>query len=931
MAAVLGLAGVYFGAAKLGLSLSFAVEQVTLVWPPTGIALAAVLLLGHRVWPGIWLGAFAANALVHEPLATACAIAVGNTLEALTGAWLLRRVGFRTTLDEVKDVLALAALAAVASTMVSATIGTASLLVSGLHPWTAFGYIWWAWWIGDAISALVVAPILLTGAAWLRRPSWHRLGEAFALLALLVVAISLVGSNVARWIFAAAPPRFVVFPFIIWGALRFGPPGAAAVTFISAAVSVWGTLRGSGSWASEPVETGLIILHFYFGVVAISGLLLAAAGAQRRRAEEAARRSEQHLRAVIDSARTGSWSYDAMTGQVRWSEQVEAIHGLPPGGFGGTVEAYAADIHAEDRERVLRGIAASVETGIDHDLEYRIVRPDGELRWIHGQGRVLNDGQGRAVGMTGLCTDITERKRAEEALQESETRLKSIIDSAMDAVVTIDQQERIRFFNAAAEQMFRCERGEAIGSPLERFIPVAVRGTHHEHIRRFGRAGVTSRTMGTLRTLRALRADGEEFPMEATISQTSVGGEKLFTVIIRDVSERVQAEQEREALLARELKAHAELQALNRAKDEFLAVLGHELRNPLAAMSAAISVLNRLGFPGDATARLREILSRQARQLRRLVDDLLDVARLESGKLSLQRHAVDLRAVAERCVAAFQETERGRRHRMETTGGPALVAGDPARLEQIVANLVDNAVKFTPAGGRIGVSVEGDGDCAVLHVRDTGVGIAPGNLSRIFEPFVQAEPGIGRAQGGLGLGLPLVARLVRMHGGTVSAASPGPDQGSEFTVRLPLLDCLPTAAARGGSTARSSVPRRLLIVEDNADARDALTLLLEMWGHSVEAAEDGLRGREQLLTSQPDIALVDLGLPGLDGYALAREVRAKLGEAAPYLVALTGYGQPEDRRRARLAGFDAHLVKPVDEHELLSLVAAVPPREAPDR
>jgi signal transduction histidine kinase/CheY-like chemotaxis protein len=374
-------------------------------------------------------------------------------------------------------------------------------------------------------------------------------------------------------------------------------------------------------------------------------------------------------------------------------------------------------------------------------------------------------------------------------------------------------------------------------------------------------------------------------------------------------------------LLAGEQSARAEAEAASRAKDEFLAMLGHELRNPLGAISNATRVLHEIG---DQATRLQDIIGRQTQHLARLLDDLLDVSRLTMGKIALSRRAVDLREVVRDSLGVLEQEGKTDRHDVHVIAEPALVDGDPTRLEQIVRNLLDNALKYTPPGGRVNVTVSRDGEEAVLRVTDTGAGIPAEVLPRIFDLFVQAERSLERSMGGLGLGLTLVKRLVELHGGSVSAWSAGPEQGSEFVIRLPILpdaDGLPDPVAL---PVAAGPELRVLVVEDNRDAREGLRMLLEAWGHQVEEAEDGQRGLDLALGSRPDVALVDVGLPVLDGYQVAQAIRGAPGGERLLLVAVTGYGQPEDARRAREAGFDAHLVKPIDPDELRRLLRRRP-------
>ncbi len=363
------------------------------------------------------------------------------------------------------------------------------------------------------------------------------------------------------------------------------------------------------------------------------------------------------------------------------------------------------------------------------------------------------------------------------------------------------------------------------------------------------------------------------------------------------------------------------LRAADRRKNEFLATLAHELRNPLAPLRYAIDAF-RLG--GDSPAdlgRIREVMDRQVKQMARLVDDLLDMSRISQGKLELRKAPFDLRPALEQAVQMNAPLVAARGHDLSVglPAEPLPVDGDHARLLQVFVNLLNNAAKYTPEGGRITLAAAREGGEAVVRVSDNGAGIAPGMLPHIFELFTQIDVGPERREGGLGIGLSLVRRLVELHGGSISAASPGVGRGSEFVVRLPALAGPPPGPAPAGA---ASPPQRrhVLIIEDNGDARESLAMLLRILGHRVDVAEDGPDGADAALALRPQVALIDIGLPTLDGYAVAGRVRAALGQGV-LLVALTGYGQPEDRERALAAGFDAHIAKPVEMEELQRILA----------
>lgn len=382
----------------------------------------------------------------------------------------------------------------------------------------------------------------------------------------------------------------------------------------------------------------------------------------------------------------------------------------------------------------------------------------------------------------------------------------------------------------------------------------------------------------------------------------------------------------RAALALDNARLYHEVQEALRRKDEFLAMLAHELRNPLAAISNAGQALGQQDAADSHTHHLAGVIGRQIRHLSRLVDDLLDASRFTRGCIELRKHPVELRPIVEGAVETARPLLEQQSHHLTVSipAEPVLLEADATRIEQVLTNLLDNAAKFTAPGGRIDLSAEVESGEAVLKVRDNGPGIAPELLPHIFELFVQEDRSLARPHGGLGIGLTLVRSLVERHGGKVEAHCEAPGQGSELVVRLPLLSPPPAAAKRSSlpsETPAEQSPARVLLVEDNVDSADALAELLRMWGHEVEVVHDGATAVERACATRPNVVLLDIGLPGMDGYQVAGRLRSTPCLEGALLVALTGYGQETDRRRSAAAGFDRHLVKPVDLGELQRLVA----------
>src|SRR5207302_6707415 len=455
-------------------------------------------------------------------------------------------------------------------------------------------------------------------------------------------------------------------------------------------------------------------------------------------------------------------------------------------------------------------------------------------------------------------------------------QLANVIGSAMDAVITVDQDQRIAIFNSAAEKMFGCSTAEAIGQPIDRFIP-----EHREHIRSFGETRVTKRSMGALGALSGVRANGEEFPIEASISQIELEGRKLYTLILRDITGRKRAEEEREQLLAREHEARAEAEIANRIKDEFLATLSHELRTPLTAILGWLSIMRSQPLDTKTTEHAIETIERNARIQAQLIEDLVDVSRIVGGKLNLDMQPVNLLPVIEAAIEVVRPAAEAKGVALRVKHDPSagLVSGDAARLQQVIWNLLSNAVKFTSQGGSVEVSLGRAERSAEIVVRDTGIGIAPEFLPHVFERFRQAESPLTRSQRGLGLGLAIVRHLVELHGGSVSAESPGENQGATFTIRLPRASALRTDASatesnRAAGFEQSLAGLRVLVVEDEPDARELISLALKRSGAEVQAVASAKEALSNLQVFTPDVLLSDIGLPAESGYDLIRQVRS---------------------------------------------------------
>jgi len=621
---------------------------------------------------------------------------------------------------------------------------------------------------------------------------------------------------------------------------------------------------------------------------------------ERKRAEQAARARDETLALALEAGGMGTWEVDLRADALHCADALAAILGVPAAEMRRGSD-FTLMVVEEDRPRHRAAVQRLISRG-DAEVEFRIRRPDGEVRWLHGRGRLVSGGA-RAIAF-GVAHDITAAKRTELALRESETRLQLAFAAgrmgAWDWDVTRDAVHW-------SEGMY-----ELLGLPRDappssaRFMAMildADRPTVEAAVTRSLVAG------DFVEEFRMRRADGRTIWVAARgAALRDADGRALRLLGANfDITDRKAAEAERDQA--------------SRRKDEFLAMLAHELRNPLAAIGAAAAVLPETAADARAAA-AAGVIGRQVRHLARLVEDLVDLAQIERGRVDLRREPTELQAVVHQALEQVEPViaAHAQSVALRAPDVPVHVLGDATRLAQVFANLLSNAAKYSPQGARIDVALAPHGDAVEVAVEDSGVGIDAAMLPHLFEPFTQGPRTLDRAEGGLGIGLAVVKSLVELHGGSVHAASGGSGQGARFTVRLPRLDVV-SAPLATAACAPASAARRVLVVDDNADAAESLAMLLQIHGHTVEVALDAEAALAAAARFAPDVALLDIGLPGMDGYALAATLRADPARAGMKLVALTGYGRPQDRERSHAAGFDQHLVKPVDETALARCLA----------
>ncbi|MBX9678472.1 MAG: PAS domain S-box protein [Gemmataceae bacterium] len=642
--------------------------------------------------------------------------------------------------------------------------------------------------------------------------------------------------------------------------------------------------------------------------------------ATREKVEADLRANEEHQRVLVEQVKDFAiFRLDIEGKPTTWNEGVCRVLGFEEDEFVGrhvTPDMFLPeDVRAGIPERELEYAAQHGAASNDRWMR----RKDGAAFWASGMTTRLLDHAGKLIGYTKVLRDLTEKKLAEDAAMEASARLKAIVDTAVDGIITIDGHGMIESMNPAALKLFGYPSNEVVGKNVAVLMPKPDSGEPDAFLAEYYRTG-EPKTIGPNREVAARRSDGSTFLAELAVSETRLDGRRVFTGIVRDVTERKLVE--------------AEMHDADRRKNEFLATLAHELRNPLAPIRNGIYML-RVSQEQQNTEMFDSTLNMMDGQIRhmvRLIDDLMDLSRISRGKVQLRKDRIELAWAINDAVETSRPAIEERQHNLvvELPDQPIYLDADTVRVSQVLANLLNNAAKYTEPGGTIRLSArcepEAKGMCdyAVLRVADNGIGIPPEQLPNIFELFVQVDRASKYAPGGLGIGLSLVRGLVELHGGTVEAHSEGSGKGSEFTVRLPALPLKPRTMASHTDEMPilQSIPCRILVVDDNRDSADSLAAVLNAAGHLTAVAYDGLKAAALSEEFQPEIALLDIGLPGLTGHELASEIRRQAAGRDCLLVAMTGWGQDEDRKKSMEAGFDAHLVKPVDLADVHALVHA---------
>ncbi|MFZ2313780.1 MAG: PAS domain S-box protein [Methylobacter sp.] len=629
---------------------------------------------------------------------------------------------------------------------------------------------------------------------------------------------------------------------------------------------------------------------------------------KRKQAEEALRESQMDLNHAQAVAHIGNWRMDICNNRLELSDENFQIFGIPKG-TPLTYQSFLDCVHPEDRLFVDAAWKDAL-TGKSYDIEHRVIVGQ-KVKWVRELAVLEFDENGSVRGAFGTTEDITDIKSSQEALQHERAFLRQVIDAAPSMIFVKDREGRYLLGNEAVAQAYGTRPESLVGLTDENLNPNDDEVTHFYQD---DLDVINNRKPKRILEDKLTHADGSIHwysTVKIPLLDDDASCNKLLGVAT-DITDRKRAEEA--------------LQLADRRKDEFLAMLAHELRNPLAPIRNAVQLL-KMKEASDATLTWsRNVIDRQVTHLARLLDDLLDVARIMQGKITLKTERFELVDIVNNAVEASYPLIESRSQDLIISKAttPQWIEGDRVRLAQALSNLLNNAAKYTSEGGKITLSTMEEGSNAVIEIRDTGIGIAPDTLPHIFDLFTQADHSLAHSQGGLGIGLTLVRQLVEIHGGTITAASDGIGQGSLFTVRLPTLSMDSTASKPALPESELPISQfRILVVDDYTDAAESLTMLLQAEGHEVEMANCGIKAIELAQVFHPQVVLLDIGLPDLDGYEVAKRLRALPETRNTILIALTGYGQTEDREFSKSAGFNYHLLKPLNFEELSTLLTTL--------
>jgi PAS domain S-box-containing protein len=917
------LSAFYFAGGLLGKEAAFAEGAIALVWPPSGIALAAICLFGYRFWPGVAIGALLFSFMQDRPWIFMLGTAIGNTAGALVCHYLLERfVQFKPSMERVRDVAGFVGLACLLGTTVNALFNSVSLFYTGDVTWDQLFQVTLEWWVPNAMGALVVTPIIMSFGS----PSFIQWNTQLFVEA-AVCSVGLIGGTAISFNSWYAygiqnyPFAYLPYPFLVWGALRFGQRGATAGTLIVTAFSISSLLQGRGPFVTGGVERdSLMLIGTYISILAVTNLMLAAAATERKVAEEAARKSEAMFLLISENVGDMIAVTDATGRRLYNSPYYARIFGNQAN-LSGT-DAFE-QIHPEDRDMVKRTFHETISTGVGKRIEYRFLLPDKSIRYIESLGNYVKGDHGELAKLVSISRDITDRKRDEEQLRLLASAVRFADDTIFITNAELDLPgPTIVFVNPAFTRMTGFGADEVIGQTPRILYGNKTDRQVLERVRDSLVQGHVARGEAV-----CYRKDGSEFYSEWHVEpiKNETGETTHYLTIQRDISERKKIEAE----LAR---ARDDALAAAKMKAEFLANMSHEIRTPMNGVIGMTNLLLKTQLTQQQVDYARTIRT-SADSLLTIINDILDFSKIEAGKLTFEMLDFDLCEAVEVTLELIAAQAHGKGIELAghvQDGIPTQLRGDLGRLRQVLTNLLSNAVKFTQRGEVVlRVTREAETPSHVMvkfEVRDSGIGISKDAQAKLFQAFTQADGSTTRKYGGTGLGLAISKQLVNLMQGQIGVESEvGRGSTFWFTARFEKQTAPSKVPAR---QIQSLANLRVLIVDDNATNRQILRAQVQAWhmrGRSADTGAEALMVLRQAASVGEtfDLAILDMQMPLMDGMQLARTIHAEPQLAGLKMILLTSLGDQFDAPTLRAVGIGACLVKPVRQSRLFDCLTSV--------
>ena len=960
-----GVSILYFLSARLGLLLAYENTNASPVWPPSGLALALILIFGKRIWPGIFIGALTANLTVFLAgnaldtptiIFTSVSIAAGNTLEALAGIYLMQRfINTRIILEKYQNIFKFIAID-LAISMISSTIGSTSLCASSMAPWSIYGTIWYTWLLGDFSGILIITPLLLVWNSN-RIIKWKFEGLIEPILITLFIVFFAETIFIQRYSIGNISPRlYVLVPFLLWMVFRFGHKEIITVLTVVSAFAVWGTVNGHGPFASTSLNDSLIQLISFISIITITFMALSATLGESKQALHALINHKIELENKIiertqmleqsnlslsneiiekENAKTilqnktnnlndaqriahiGSWEWDIKTGKEVWSDEQFKMFGYEPAEETASYSLFINSLHPEDKDSVLLAAKQAMDGTKKFNLEYRIIRKEGMIRVIEARGDVSYDEEGIPDRMIGTVMDITERKKAEEELFQ----YKKFFDLSLDMVCIANSDCYFKKLSPSFTKILGYTEEELLTKKFFEFIYPDDFAVTVQEIEKLEKGELT---IGFV--CRFICKDGSKKFLQWVAAKDLITG-NLFA-IARDITDQIKVEED--LRMAMHLAEES-----SKIKEAFLANMSHEIRTPMNSIVGFSSILKVTELNKKQTELVSNI-NTASENLLSIINDILDYSKIEAGMLQIENTVIHLPTLLETVYSIAIGNAFKKKLEISLSISPTLpeyIVCDPMRLSQILLNLIANAIKFTEKGF-VNIRAEVTRENAQIFnikfkVNDSGIGIAEENLETIFERFKQESLDTNRKYGGTGLGLSIVKNIVKLLGGEVYVESKL-GRGSEFILIIPYSKCTDQQIAEyknhqhktEGSDTYKPGRLNILLAEDNRMNQQYCRLLLRQLGFTCTIVNNGKEALLKLNEEKYDLILMDLQMPEMDGYEATRIIRNELNNDTP-IIAVTANATVGEQKKCFHIGMNGYVSKPFKPKDLYNNIVSV--------